>query len=152
MSTPAASPSSMSRYLVGGAMVLLLAAGFAMVIFAIVASSWGVALSVAVWLAVTVWAARRMSSARPSLSPTHRVLASVGAVLQAVAGFYVAFSFLLAPPWVVAVLAAAWVATTVWAVRNWTTYRFAMLIAVAAMAVFWTVVLLIGDAFFDFGA
>ena len=93
MSTPAASPSSMSRYLVGGAIALLLAAGFAIVIFAIVASSWGVALSVAVWLAVTVWA-----------------------------------------------------------VRNWTTYRFAMLIAVAAMAVFWTVFLLIGDGFFDFGA
>lgn len=152
MSTSAASPSSMSRYLVGGAIALLLAAGFAIVIFAIVASSWGVALSVAVWVAVTAWAALRMSSARPSLSPTHRVLASVGAVLQAVAGFYVAFSSLLAPPWGVAVLAAAWVATTVWAVRNWTTSRFAMLIAVGVMAVFWTAFLLIGDAFFDFGA
>lgn len=86
-----------------------------------------------------------MTSTRVPVGTSHRVLAITGAALQAVAGFYVAFSGLLAPPWGVATLMIVWVATTTWAVRNWKRRRFATLIAFGVMAVFWVAFLNLGN-------
>lgn len=104
------------------------------------------------WRGISRGTLMSMEVARAHLSPTHRVLALVGAALQAVAGFYVAFSGLLAPLWGVVVLVLVWVATTAWAVRRWRNHAFAVLVAFGVMTAFWTGFLLIGDAFFGFGA
>ena len=93
-----------------------------------------------------------MRNARDHIDFGHRALALLGAVLQAIAGFWVAASGLVAPPWGVAVLAAVWLSATIWALRHWRSGRFAVIIAFCAVAAFWLVFLLIGDAFFGFQA
>lgn len=66
-----------------------------------------------------------MNARESELTATHVILAVVGAAVQLVAGFLVAFSSLVAPPWGVAVLWVVWMATTVWGVRNWRRSTFA---------------------------
>ena len=86
-----------------------------------------------------------MNARESGFTTTHLSLALVGASVQLFAGFFVAFSSLVAPPWGVAVLWTVWMATTVWGVRNWRRSTFAPLIAAGVMAVFWVAFLNVGD-------
>jgi hypothetical protein len=86
-----------------------------------------------------------MSDRLPRITAGHLSVALIGAGTQLVAGFFVAFSSLVAPPWGVAVLWAVWMATTVWGVRNWRRRVFAPLIAVGVMVLFWVAFLNFGD-------
>jgi hypothetical protein len=86
-----------------------------------------------------------MSDRARRITVGHLTVALVGAGTQLVAGFFVAFSSLVAPAWGVGVLWAVWIATTVWGVRNWRRRVFAPLIAVSLMVLFWVAFLNFGD-------
>ena len=94
-----------------------------------------------------------MSLDQVVVDTAHKLLALVAAVGQLLMGLLVGLSFMLAPPWAVLVLVTAWVVSTVWATRTWRRHRFAALIPVAAMVVFWVTFLNLGDVFLEgFGA
>lgn len=79
------------------------------------------------------------------LSPAAIIFAFVGAGIHLVMGFFVAFSGLIAPPWGVAVLVAAWLGLTVWGLRRWRQGPRITMGLPLLMVAFWFLFLTFGD-------
>lgn len=93
-----------------------------------------------------------MNQTSHELSPRHLLYLLVGSALIAVMGVLVFASGLIVPPWGVAVLAAAWIAAVVAALRTWRSRMFGPLLAGVAIATFWVVFVLAGEALFGWTA
>lgn len=70
-----------------------------------------------------------------------RLFGVIGAALQATSLLFILASMLVAPGWVVAVLAVIWLVTLVWSWRIFTTRSWAPLAAGTLVAVCWIVAL-----------
>lgn len=80
------------------------------------------------------------------MTPTHVLFVLIGFGTHAVMGFLVAVSGLVAPLWGVGVLAAAWLAGLVVALRTWRNRMYNPLLVAVAMGVVWIAVISFGDA------
>lgn len=80
------------------------------------------------------------------MTPTHLLFVLIGFGTHAVMGFLVVVSGLVAPLWGVGLLAAAWLAGLVFALRTWRARMFTPLLVAIAMGVVWIAVISFGDA------
>ncbi len=78
-----------------------------------------------------------MSSDEHSPEAYRQLFAIVGAGLQATSLIFIFASLLVAPWWVVAVLAAVWVGSTIWSWRSFAERQWAPLVAGTTVAVCW---------------
>lgn len=93
-----------------------------------------------------------MNQPSHELTPRHLLYLLVGSALLAVMGVLVFASGLIVPPWAVVVLAAVWIVAVVMAFRSWRTRMFGPLLAGIAVAVFWVIFVLSGEALFGWTA